>query len=109
MQEHDDHLYLGTWDMSRTIAFLSREADEVARRFRRLLAVLSPRAHGWDSPVGDVLYRTPDGIDWEPIFLDGLSSPDNHSIRILEATPMGLFVRTENPFSRLEIWLLPDQ
>jgi hypothetical protein len=109
MKEHQDHLYLGTWDMSRTIAFLGQDAESVAPAFRPLLDELVARPQDWGSPMGGDLYRTSDGIHWEPVFMDGLGNPDNHGIRTLETTAEGLFVGTENPFTRLEVWLLRDQ
>jgi hypothetical protein len=109
MKEHQDHLYLGTWDMSRTIAFLGQDAESVAPAFRPLLDHLVARPQDWSSPMGGDLYRTADGIHWEPVFTDGLGNPDNHGIRTLETTPAGLFVGTENPFTRLEVWLLRGQ
>jgi hypothetical protein len=108
MNDHQDYLYLGTWDMSRTIEWLGQDADKVAVPFRPLLNYLVARPQDWASPVGGDLYRTADGVHWEPVFEDGLGNPDNHGIRSLESTPMGLFVGTENPFTRLEIWLLPS-
>jgi hypothetical protein len=108
MKEHEDHFYLGTWDMSRTIAFLGQDVENVAPPFRPLLNELVARPEDWRSPMGGDLYRTADGVRWEPVFLDGLGNPDNHGIRTLESTPMGLFVGTENPFTRLEVWLLRD-
>jgi hypothetical protein len=107
MAEHEDYLYLGTWDMSRTIAWLGEDAEKVAIPFRPLLNYLVARPQDWASPMGGDLYRTADGTHWEPVFLDGLGNPDNHGVRTLESTPMGLFVGTENPFTRLEVWLLP--
>jgi hypothetical protein len=107
MKEHQDHLYLGTWDMSRTIAFLGQDAENVAPAFRPLLNELVARPQDWGSPMGGDLYRSADGVHWEPVFVDGLGKPDNHGIRTLESTSMGLFVGTENPFSRLEVWLAP--
>jgi hypothetical protein len=109
MREHEDHLYLGTWDMSRTIAFLGQDAESVAPAFRPLLDELVARPQDWGSPMGGDLYRTADGVRWEPVFLDGLGNPDNHGIRTLESTSIGLFVGTENPFTRVEVWLLRDQ
>jgi hypothetical protein len=108
MKEHAGYLYLGTWDMSRTIAFLGQDAESVAPAFKPLLDELVARPQDWGSPMGGDLYRTLDGVQWEPIFLDGLGNPDNHGIRTLESTPLGLFVGTENPFTRLEVWLLRD-
>jgi len=109
MGEHEGQLYLGTWDMSRTVEFLATDAQSVARPFKPLLNALSPRPQGWGSPMGGDLYRSADGIHWEPVFLDGVGNPDNHGIRTLESTPMGLFVGTENPFTRLEVWLLRSE
>jgi uncharacterized protein (TIRG00374 family) len=109
MNEHAGYLYLGTWDMSRTIAFLGEDVESVAPVFRPLLDELVVRPQDWGSPVGGDLYQTADGVHWEPVFLDGLGNPDNHGIRTLEPTPMGFFVGTENPFTRLEVWRLGDE
>jgi hypothetical protein len=92
--------------MSRTIAFLGQDAENVAPAFKPLLNELVVRPQDWGSPMGGDLYRTLDGVHWEPVFVDGLENPDNHGIRTLESTPVGLFVGTENPFTRLEVWLL---
>jgi len=108
MAEHQDYLYLGTWDMSRTIEFLGQDAEKVAPAFAPLLNELVARPQDWGSPVGGDLYRTADGIRWEPVFLNGLGNPDNHGIRTLESTPLGFFVGTENPFTRLEVWRLQE-
>jgi hypothetical protein len=108
MREHEGHLYLGTWDASRVVEFLGKDAGNIARPFKPLLNLLSPHPQGWGSPMGGDLYRTAEGTHWEPVFLDGLGNPDNHGIRTIESTPMGLFVGTENPFSRLEVWLLRE-
>jgi hypothetical protein len=88
---------------------LGKDAGDIARPFKPLLNLLSPHPQRWGSPMGGDLYRTPDGIHWEPVFLDGLGNPDNHGIRTIESTPMGLFVGTENPFSRLQVWLLREE
>jgi hypothetical protein len=106
MKEYDGQLYLGTWDLSRTIAFLAQDAEHVAPATRPLLDHLVAKPQDWGSPVGGDLYRTADGVHWEPVFLDGLGNPDNHGIRTLEPTPFGFFVGTENPFSRLQVWRL---
>jgi hypothetical protein len=106
MKEHDGQLYLGTWDLSRTIAFLGQDAENVVPAFRPLLDHLVVKPQDWGSPVGGDLYRTADGVRWEPVFLDGLGNPDNHGIRTLESTPLGFFAGTENPFTRLEVWRL---
>ncbi len=108
MNDYQGYLYLGTWDASRTIEWLGQDAEKVALPFRPLLNYLVARPGDWRSPVGGDLYRSADGVHWEPVFLDGLGNPDNHGIRTLEGTPDGLYIGTENPFSRLEVWrMLP--
>jgi len=106
MQEDDGQLFMGTWDLSRTIAYLGQDAESVAPAFWPLLDPLVTKPQDWGSPMGGDLYRTADGVHWEPVFLDGLGNPDNHGIRTLEQTPPGFFVGTENPFTRLEVWRL---
>lgn len=106
MKEHAGYLYLGTWDLSRTLIYLGAQAESVVPAFKPLLKELVARPQDYGSPVGGDLYRTADGIHWEPVFLDGFGNPDNHGIRTLESTPLGLFVGTENPFTRLEVWRL---
>jgi len=81
----------------------------VAPRFRPLLDYLAVRPERWGSPMGGDLCRTADGVHWEPVFLDGLGNPDHHGIHTLKSTPMGLFVGTENPFTRLEVWRLEEE
>jgi hypothetical protein len=108
MGQHEGQLYLGTFDLSRTIAFLGEDIRGIAPAFRPLLDHLAVSPDRWGSPMGGDLYRTVDGVRWEPVFLDGLGNPDNHGIRTLESTPLGFFVGTENPFSRLEVWRLQE-
>jgi hypothetical protein len=107
MEDHGEYLYLGTWDLSRTIAYLGENAERVAPPFKPLLNYLDP-SKKWGAPVGGDLYRTTDGVHWEPVFLDGLGNPDNHGVRTLASTPDGFFVGTENPFTRLEVWQLVE-
>ena len=43
-------------------------------------------------------FRTPDGVNWDPVTLTGFENPYNYGVRTLESTPWGLFVGTANPF-----------
>ena len=107
MHEYEDQLYMGTWDMSRAMEWLAQDAEHALPEISSLLDELLARDEDWGSPLGGDLYRTADGIDWEPVFVDGFDRPDNHGIRTMETTDMGMFVGTENPYTRLEVWLLP--
>jgi hypothetical protein len=107
MQDDGENLYMGTWDMSRTIAWLGEDVEHVAIPFRPLLVELITNPADWGSPMGADLYRSADGIHWQPLTLDGFGNPDNHGIRTMVATDAGMVIGTENPFTRLEVWLLP--
>ena len=50
------------------------------------------------SPGGFQLWRTADGVRWEPVTRDGFGNPYNFGARSLVSTPHGLFVGTANPF-----------
>jgi hypothetical protein len=71
MKEYDDYLYLGTWDLSRTLAFLGQSGESVAPAFKPLLNELVADPKDWGAPMGGDLYRTANGVHWEPVFLDG--------------------------------------
>ncbi len=108
MEVHEGYLYLGTWDFSRTLMYLGQHRDLMPPTLRPLVRYLDVSPETWGSPVGGDLYRTRDGLHWDPVVRTGFGNADNHGIRTLESTPMGLFVGTENPFSRLEVWRLLD-
>jgi hypothetical protein len=47
---------------------------------------------------GCELWRSQDGVTWQPVTQDGFGSGYNFGIRRLASTPRGLFVGTANPF-----------
>ena len=108
MAEHRGYFYAGTWDASRCFIYLQENRHIVHRAGRSLLKYLDLNYSRWGSPPGGDLYRSADGVRWEPVLLDGMGNPDNHGIRTLESTADGLYIGTENPFSRAEVWRLED-
>jgi hypothetical protein len=52
------------------------------------------------------LYKSKDGIHWEPITLNGLDNPHNYGARVLFPSTNGLlYLGTANPFDGLEVWV----
>jgi len=58
---------------------------------------------------GGDLWKSPDGIHWYPVSLNGFDNPHNYGFRTVTSTPVGLFVGTANPFDGCEVWLAPGE
>jgi hypothetical protein len=95
LASHDGWLYAGTYDWS---VFGIPQYPAA-----------SERVAGFD------LWRSHDGVHWQPMSTTGFDNPYNYGVRTLEDTPAGLFLGTANPFAKapdhlggLEVWLLPN-
>lgn len=56
-------------------------------------------------PFGFNLYVSRDGLDFEPVFLDGLDNRYNYGGRILYVdSEDDLYIGTANPYQGLEVW-----
>ncbi len=60
---------------------------------------------------GADLWKTTDGIHWEPVTLNGFGNPENYGIRTMLSEPVALsglqnslYIGTANPFGGLEVW-----
>ncbi|MDP4164934.1 MAG: hypothetical protein Q8898_17710 [Bacillota bacterium] len=52
------------------------------------------------------LWRSPDGLHWNPVALDGLAIPHNYGARNLFVTTEDrLYLGTANPFDGCEVWV----
>ncbi len=74
MAEHKGWLYAGTENLSSVLRFL--------------------RQGGRAGPAGCNLWRTCDGMVWEPAARAGFGNPNNWGIESMASTPAGLFVGT---------------
>jgi len=60
-------------------------------------------------PRGFDLYMSEDGVNFSPVFLDGLRNPHNYGGRILFVDSNNdLYIGTANPFEGCEIWKAHD-
>lgn len=92
---HDGYLYAGTLNWTNSTPYMPinlwpEDALGLVRRWgdEALLAKLG----------GAELWRTADGIHWEPVTRNGFGNKYNWGIRTLVSTPHGLFVGTANPY-----------
>lgn len=93
LEEHDGVLYLGTLDLSALLASLP--ADLLAETFglpeeqmAQMQEMVAPFA------AAD-LWKTSDGITWEPVSLDGFNNPQNYGFRTMVSG--SLYVGTAKP------------
>jgi hypothetical protein len=91
MAVHGDWLYLSTFD--RLVFALWQDEEVRPAVFTRDRVEAAVDEYG-----GCELWRTRDGVGWEPVTLDGFGNPFNYGIPAMVSTPRGLFVGTANPF-----------
>jgi len=110
MTEHNGYLYLGTWDWSVFLQYLPDLAaylfDEGKYDTDNLTELIEKFVENFG---GGDLWKSPDGIHWTPVTLNGFNNPHNYGIRRLLSTPDGLYVGTANPFEGCEIWRKTDE
>jgi len=84
--------------------------EDYIESFERLLAAFQSEPIDWEEVwqvltfyfTGADLWKTEDGIRWQPVTLNGFNNPDNYGLRnMLHVNP--LFIGTANPFAGLEI------
>jgi hypothetical protein len=59
-------------------------------------------------PAGFNLYKSTDGVNFEPVVVDGFENKYNYGGRVLLATKYGTFVTTANPFDGGQVWRIED-
>jgi hypothetical protein len=87
--------------------------------YQELLAILQNMSFDWeevwsymiDNFAGADLWKTRDGITWEPVTLNGFDNPYNYGIRTM--LNGSLYVGTANPFQGFEVlraqYVMPDK
>jgi hypothetical protein len=95
MAVHEGWLYLGTYKSIIMLPYLKQ--DGWPPDFRWIIGELGVDEFAYFAG-GCELWRSPDGLDWQPITLTGFENPYNYGVRTLQSTPSGLFVGTANPF-----------
>lgn len=70
-----------------------------------LTRLFTPRLRSWQENFGFDLWRSPDGVRWLPVSLNGLDNPYNYGLRNLFVADGDLYLGTANPFQGCEVWL----
>lgn len=90
---HEGWLYVTTFDWSVFLQYAHRPSPTS----RRLV-----NAHSYEQLAGVgggfEMWRTRDGVNWQPVTLNGLGNPYNYGGRTMVSTPRGLAVGTANVF-----------
>lgn len=95
MAVHEGWLYAATYNWAALLPFLA--LDRAPAALRRVVKRIGPAAIA-GANGGFELWRTPDGVHWDPVTRDGFGTGCNYGARSLVSTPYGLFVGTANPF-----------
>lgn len=118
LEEHDGELYLGTFDWlvlvlpmlaaNLSLIMESNNIGELLPKFldfipQKLLdSIINPPCsifRGFD------LYKSCDGVNWDPVSINGLNNPYNYGVRRLLSSKDGdLYLGTANVFEGLEVW-----
>lgn len=90
---HDGWLYTTTFDWSVFLQYAHRPSPTA----KRLVGALSFEQLA-EIGGGFELWRTRDGVNWQPVSLNGMGNPYNYGGRTMFSTPVGLALGTANPF-----------
>ena len=112
--EHDGWLYAGTCDFTSVYQAAVDNLDEFAALIVRRLGERAaqeflqnkraPGVVGVLTQGGADLWRSPDGIHWSPVFLNGLGDTYNFGVRTLTSVDGDLYLGMANPWDGLEVW-----
>ena len=95
MCEHDQWLYLSTFDWSCALIYADRQTWP--KPFIHIVDHLGHRCI-LEHMAGFDLYRSRDGENWVPVTTNGMNNPFNMGLRTMASTPLGMFLGTANPF-----------
>lgn len=109
LTEHNGKLYCGTWDSASLVSFGSQHVGDLLGAIPQLIKNLTaakPRASAFDNlfSVGAELYASSDGVNWSPIFTNGLGNPDNYGVRNMVSGNGTLYIGLANPTDGLEVF-----
>ncbi|HVP10481.1 MAG TPA: hypothetical protein VMV94_04740, partial [Phycisphaerae bacterium] len=99
MCEYGGWLYAGTFDQGGNLVNLPETLANMAGGNARV-------ASAGESAVraGADLYKSPDGVTWYAVTLDGLGNVGNYGFRTMKSQDGYLYLGTANPYDGLEIW-----
>lgn len=120
MEEHDGWLYAGTYDQGGILAALIFYFEDVLAFFQQaqkqdpetILAIVRVLNQVFAledylrfTRAGGDIFKSPNGVDWYPVTLDGMGNRNNYGWRTMKSSPDGyLYIGSANAADGLEIW-----
>ncbi|HRY15563.1 MAG: hypothetical protein KDJ31_14910 [Candidatus Competibacteraceae bacterium] len=100
LAEHEGWLYAGASDWRIFKTFLPGPDSHLSARYK---AALRDSQAGYRG--GFALWRTADGVTWEPVTCNGFGDdPAIYAVRTLVSTPFGLFAGTAGSRGGFQVW-----
>jgi hypothetical protein len=114
LQEYDGALYAGTADFTSVLQAAVDNLGDSATLLPELREKAEDRAHdeakrepgvvGVLTQGGGDLWKSQDGVQWTPVFTNGLGDTYNWGVRNMEPIDGQLYLGLANPWEGLEIW-----
>lgn len=128
MAEHEGTLYASTFDLSTIVRFgasmIPATLDSLPEVLLAGLRVvlnggIQGTDYGFEKPVDDKelglplndvfnfgadIYKSVDGVNWEPLTTDGLGHPRNYGFRTMQSVGDTFYLGSANAFEGLQIW-----
>lgn len=112
MEEHEGWLYATSYDQSAMLEPLFANIPNI------LIGLISGQGIGGDEEKGLLprgiwgeifnsgadMYKTQDGVNWTPVFQDGLGNKYNYGVRQLLSVGRDLYLGTANNEQGTEVW-----
>ena len=99
---------LATW-IKEIKALLLEQIDKLQEEFEKLGSIVyyfGVNYYAQKAERGFDLLISNDGVNFDAITRDGFGSKNNHGLRTIESTDVGVFFGTANPFQGTQLWLM---
>jgi len=128
MAEHQGTLYASTFDLSTIIRFGASQIPPTLDSLPEVLLAglrvalnggIQGTDYGFEKPVDDKelglplndvfnfgadIYKSVDGVNWEPLTVDGLGHPRNYGFRTMQSVGDTFYLGSANAFEGLQVW-----
>ncbi len=95
MEVYNGYLYAGTLNWCGMLPFLDMKKLPYTKRMNLKRWGIETLM---ESYAGCHLWRTRNGLEWEPVTQHGFGNPYNQGVRTMTSTPYGLFIGVSNPY-----------
>jgi hypothetical protein len=101
---HQGKLYCGTWDANAFLPILGYYLRDIFNSKDLILQKPAPDLYDRLTNKGAELWVTEDGVNWSPVFTNGLGNPDHYGVRNMLSVGETLILGMANPLDGLEIF-----